>query len=568
MKLWVWAVAVGVAVVGWSTHAAASVHLDSGFGDGGMIDVSDTVSSPVGLTILNDDAIRLFGIRTGAQTYTAAALGLTADGRIDPGYGATHPGSTDLMGVGGFTQAIATVGDKTVFAATAADSGGFGGTQTVRLARVLRDGRLDPTFGSNGVVDTEIESYNGEVFAASMSDGRVLIATSAPPEPSSFDSAGMLVARFLADGTPDPTFSGDGQALVNDPQYQTTSPGPMTVLPDGDAIVAAQVYRSPAPFQYEVRSAFLRLNASGELVKGFGSGGFRVADSNYLGISDLTTDARGRLIAVGGAPVSGATGILPQIFAYDAATGKTVKSFADNGVATIDDSGAGALKSVVIAPNGSIVAAGQSNVLDYEDGGNNGDFLLVRLTSKGYPDRSFAHGGSFTADIAQGTEAFAALQLQSDGRIVVAGTHGYYYFRGPNTSQTLVAAYDPGPRRPDADRDGFVNGRDRCRRVVGEINGCPRLGRRVSLRRLGRRGFAGLVRADKKRCLRVAKVKLVRRRGATASVVGTDDELDHGRWEIDVPRAPGRYRATIARDYLPRAGVCAGARSAALNVNP
>ena len=82
-----------------------------------------------------------------------------------------------------------------------------------------------------------------------------------------------------------------------------------------------------------------------------------------------------------------------------------------------------------------------------EAGGDGGDALLVRLKSNGKRDRTFARGGVVTADVRSGTEALVGLGIQAGGRIVAAGTHGYYYFRGPIDQQAMVIGYTRRGRR-------------------------------------------------------------------------------------------------------------------------
>lgn len=69
--------------------------------------------------------------------------------------------------------------------------------------RFLSDGSLDPSFGDEGVVSTAVTADGSAVEAVSVqADGKIVVAGSFG---QSLDE-GFVLARYLPDGTPDPTF--------------------------------------------------------------------------------------------------------------------------------------------------------------------------------------------------------------------------------------------------------------------------------------------------------------------------------------------------------------------------
>ena len=99
---------------------------------------------------------------------------------------------------------------------------------------------------------------------------------------------------------------------------------------------------------------------------------------------------------------------------------------------------------MIVQRSGAILAAGSGDVPSYdalEEGGEGGDALLVRLKPDGKRDRTFHRGGAITTDVESGTDGLVGMGIQPGGRIVAAGTHGYYYFRGPTDEQAMVAGY-------------------------------------------------------------------------------------------------------------------------------
>jgi uncharacterized delta-60 repeat protein len=80
------------------------------------------------------------------------------------------------------------------------------------LTRYDTRGALDPTFGTGGRVRTDFGGRFDEALAvAAQPDGRVVVTG------SSSDATGsdMAVARYNSDVTLDPSFEGDGMALVD-----------------------------------------------------------------------------------------------------------------------------------------------------------------------------------------------------------------------------------------------------------------------------------------------------------------------------------------------------------------
>jgi uncharacterized delta-60 repeat protein len=85
----------------------------------------------------------------------------------------------------------------------------------VGVARFLPDGTPDPSFGQDGTVRTPVSKTGGRAEANALTlqpDGRVVVA-GAQPGPRS----NPAIVRYDADGTLDPTFHGDGTLVSNVP---------------------------------------------------------------------------------------------------------------------------------------------------------------------------------------------------------------------------------------------------------------------------------------------------------------------------------------------------------------
>src|SRR5262245_12063781 len=88
-------------------------------------------------------------------------------------------------------------------------------------------------------------------------------------------------------------------------------------------------------------------------------------------------------------------------------------TFGSGGLVTTDFGGSDSAQAVAIQSDGKIVAAGSSG----------GDFALARYNADGSLDASFGGGGKVTTDFG-GFDAASALAVQPDGRIVAAGRGG------------------------------------------------------------------------------------------------------------------------------------------------
>jgi uncharacterized delta-60 repeat protein len=190
------------------------------------------------------------------------------------------------------------------------------------LERLLPDGRVDSSFGGDGIVDTRTEagvegtqgeplalSPAGEIFTtgagvsgstriiAFAPDGRpdpgfgsakgVEVPGTAPQlvlgaggtltiltagNPSGASPSGLHATRFLPDGTPDPDFGIGGSVSIQVGKVdQLAGSGPEA---DGGLLIAAAVGSGTGcPSDCAYRPALVRLTSTGTLDPGYGNGG-------------------------------------------------------------------------------------------------------------------------------------------------------------------------------------------------------------------------------------------------------------------------------------------------------
>jgi uncharacterized delta-60 repeat protein len=170
-----------------------------------------------------------------------------------------------------------------------------GATEQFALVRYTPNGRLDKTFGHDGV---QLTSFGGSFCNAFSLDigaeGKVLAAGYA----STIATGAFALARYNTDGSPDTTFDLDGM-IVTETGGQDGAAFDIAVQADGK-IVAAGFIRNPGSAGYTDFLLF-RYRGDGSLDTGFGTGG-RVQtamSAEYDEIKSVFIQPDGRIVAGG-----------------------------------------------------------------------------------------------------------------------------------------------------------------------------------------------------------------------------------------------------------------------------
>lgn len=253
-------------------------------------------------------------------------------------------------------------------------------------------GTLDPTFGSGGRVKTVFPNGSYANAVAFATDGTI-VAVGAAAGPS--NNGEFAVARYLSDGSPDSTFSGNGR-LTTAIAGGGDEAASVAIQSDGRIVVAGNDNRQ--------RFAVVRYMPDGSRDQSFGRHG--VVRTNLTPGQDLGYDVaiqdNGKIVVVGSEGTGSAFAIvryLPDGDLDPAFVGDGTRSIVPGGVA----------RAVVLQPDGKILVTGY----------NGRGLVLARLRSNGSLDPTFAGDG-----IASGV-AWAifplTLALQSNGKIVVGG---------------------------------------------------------------------------------------------------------------------------------------------------
>ena len=251
-----------------------------------------------------------------------------------------------------------------------------------------------------------------DATAASSYSGNVVINNNDANE-ASFDFplngnvfvplSGSLDATFGTGGYTTTSFGSNGQHYGRAVAVQT----------DGKIVLAGSAFTGTAD-----DFAIVRYNVDGSLDSSFGSSGKVTTPIgiDYDQATCVAIQTDGKILA-GGTSSNGVN--------YDFAlaryntNGTLDSAFGSGGKVTVAvGSGYDGAQSIIVLADGKIVLGG------YASNGSNNDLALLKFTSTGALDTAFGSAGIVMTDFGGTQDSVNAMLLQSDGKIVAAGSTG------------------------------------------------------------------------------------------------------------------------------------------------
>jgi uncharacterized delta-60 repeat protein len=356
------------------------------------------------------------------------------DGSLDSTFEGDGIVVNTVLGNSDFITAVAIHTDGKI---VAAGYGYSGASPDFALARYNADGSLDTSFDGDGTVITPLSIASDAAYGLALqTDGKVIAVG------YSRSGANDVVAllRYNTDGSPDPTFDGDGQVITGLGLPTASGAGKAAVQADGKIVVAGYMFNG-----LNDDFALVRYNPDGSRDLTFGSGGLVTTDitGNVWGdrANAVAIQPDGKIIAAGG----GHSGVTNDfiVIRYNA-DGSLDTSFDGDGKVITDFSNSSdGLSGVAIQANGKIIAAGTTFP------GSNNDAALIRYNADGSLDGSFGIGGKVKFDLLGGSNDFIkGMVLDAAGRAVIVGESNN------NISIARVLINDAPPNRAPFDFDG------------------------------------------------------------------------------------------------------------------
>lgn len=353
--------------------------------------------------------------RTGRVVEEPALARFTADGWLDRSFSSDGQRVIHTAGAD-YTVQVATQGKKTLVMSDALNA--------ASVIRVTSAGRVDDSFGDNGTA--RIPSiYPAEILV--LPSGKVLVGgtASGDVEPPDRDFA---VARLLRSGRLDPSFGSQGIAKVDlrapselDREGDDVLAG--LAIEDDGRIVASGTSSlngdSEAGLSYRSGVAVVGLLADGSIDPRFGEGGVAVlgpeageAQRNGSAGAAVAFSPEGEVVVAG-------DNFRDLVVSRLTEFGEVDPSFGGDGTVQLD---AGAPEdladAVAVGPGRQIFLAGSTR------GPTSTDVLVAGVSPSGILDPRFSRDGLKAIEFGGQYDDADAIQIQPNGRIVAAATVG------------------------------------------------------------------------------------------------------------------------------------------------
>ncbi len=414
-----------------SAARSAPGDLDPTFGGDGVVrtHLSHTEDDGYTVAIQPDGKIVVAGeADVGSRNTRMAIARYDSDGSLDTSFGGGDGKVTiDFTQANDFAYAVRIQADGKIVLAGAA--GYFKPDSRFALARLMPDGSLDPTFGGDGKVTTNVTpSYDYANGMALQPNGKIVLVGSISAGPS---NGKIGVLRYRSNGTLDPKFGGDGIVRV-DPTRTYDDGLAVGIEADGQIIVAGGA-GFDGPNERFVAAALTR---DGSLDPTFGGDGMVFTDVTPEADVPfgLAIQGDGNIVVAGGGALGNKSDPKFALVRYqrDGSLDPTFKG--DGTVITNFTPGDDGAYSMAIDPDGNIVAAGLA--------GNNTPrprFAVARYLTDGTLDGTFGGDGKVTTDITPRFDSAWGVAVQTDGSIVCSGVAG----SGGSHASLAVVRYRP-----------------------------------------------------------------------------------------------------------------------------
>jgi uncharacterized delta-60 repeat protein len=384
--------------------AQLSGSLDLTFGGTGFVTTNYSGSDDIGNAIIVQTDGKIIVSGTSGSNFAISRY--NTNGSLDAffGTGGKVITSIGMFSAGSNSVKIQTDGKIIVVGY----SMNFAGTNNdFTIVRYTNLGILDNTFGSGGIVRSSIANGSLAYSFFINPNGKIIVSG------ISFNGIyqSFTVMRYNSNGSIDNTFGTSGHVIThvgigND--FATC----MVQQNDGKIVVAGYTDTGS-----NIDIAIVRYDSLGSLDNTFGSSGKVITPigsaSDIANAISLQSDGK---IVVAGWSYNGSsedfavvrydnTGILDPFFGTSGIVTTSISSFSDGA------------RGIVIQPNGKIVVAGFSRNIS----NTLNNIAIVNYNNDGTLNNFFGVSGTVTTSIGSSHSDANAIDLQTDGKIVVAG---------------------------------------------------------------------------------------------------------------------------------------------------
>jgi uncharacterized delta-60 repeat protein len=358
-------------------------------------------------------------------------------GTLDPSFGSEGIILTQVGSNNDIASSVAIQPDGKIVVAgyTYSEAGSVYAASDFAVLRYNPDGSLDSGFGSGGKVITDFGAGEWANAVALQSDGKILVGGCYEYGTRLIK---WLIARYNTDGILDTSFGDNGKVLTSISNYTMNLLFGLAVQDDGKIVGAGY---GTASSKDEVEIA--RFDTDGSFDEQFGNNGqvaTAIGSINARGY-EVVISPDGKLIVFGDYDAGGRNNIFLLQYNVD---GSLDAEFGTGGkvTASIGESDGG--RYLALQPDGKIVVSGLTQISGIEE------IFLARLNTDGSFDTGFGTGGKTHSSLAAGHSGANAVVIDDDGKIVVTGaasnstevnSPGSFGFTSPCDSDLAIARY-------------------------------------------------------------------------------------------------------------------------------
>lgn len=364
--------------------------LDSDFASGGefvFLNNAEFATNVVDMVIQDDQKILLCGDNYVSEDLSAGFLmRLNSNGTPDNEFGDAGVAryASDAFSSAGFIGARLLDNDEIITMGALQ----IKGNQTnIYFTRFASDGQLIGEL--NGGAPSVVISANAYSHRFERSpQGKLILIYNLNPYQMSFPIAGdVYIHRFNSDGSPDLDFGVNGVLVFGEESFDERAYD--MVFNQDEELFISGYRRDAASFSATAKAMVVAIDAGGDLISSFGSGGVALVAEESANLSanaiDLLPDESMVFAGFRFSPVDFIQyGILGKLDANG--TGDSDFGPGSNGIVAVPEFSNGEFFDVIALP-GQVVATGRANGSDY-------DVILVSRDLQGQPTAGFGTDGN------------------------------------------------------------------------------------------------------------------------------------------------------------------------------
>jgi uncharacterized delta-60 repeat protein len=349
---------------------------------------------------------------------------LNEDGSPDSAFG--NNGNFYLSGIPSVAYGAAIQNDGKIVVAGSNDN-------SLLMIRLNSDGSFDPSFGSGGMVITDIAPGDVEnaMRVAIQPDGKIVAAGYSQHVGGTSSTFQQFVARYTPNGTLDGSFGNAGvvKRVVGD----TTITSSLALQSDGKIVTGGYVRMGSVS-----RFLLVRYNADGSADPTWDGDGV-VTGQPSTNAQSIAIQLDGRILALDGKNL---------LYRFNVDGSSDISFDGDGSRPALDT---GTAQGVTVSASGKITVTGGTNTGSYFVY----HFNVAKYRPDGSPDTSFSDNGYFDLDIARNDNLAMYVAMDSQGRTVVGGLTGAGSTMQPLSSPNFsVARLLPSPSAGPAGLSG------------------------------------------------------------------------------------------------------------------